>query len=135
MTEIVVAAAIGILTGTGVWLALRARTFDVVLGLTLVSYAVNLFIFVMGRVAFAAPPIVRPGVAPTLAHYADPLPQALVLTAIVIGFAMTAVLLALALKARFVNGSDLCDAEPDAKTPAIDRGESDPGELGSRRHR
>ena len=113
MTEIVVAAAIGILTGTGVWLALRARTFDVVLGLTLLSYAVNLFIFVMGRLAAAAAPIVRPGVPPTLAHYADPLPQALVLTAIVISFAMTALLLALALKARFVNGDDGVDTGPD----------------------
>jgi multicomponent K+:H+ antiporter subunit C len=113
MTEIVVAAAIGILTGTGVWLALRSRTFDVVLGLTLLSYAVNLFIFVMGRLAAAAAPIVRPNVLPTLAHYADPLPQALVLTAIVISFAMTALLLALALKTRFVNGDDGVDAGPD----------------------
>jgi len=116
MTEIVVAAAIGILTGTGVWLALRARTFDVVLGLTLVSYAVNLFIFVMGRLAAAAAPIVRPDVPPTLAHYADPLPQALVLTAIVISFAMTALLLALALKTRFVNGDDGVDAGPDDRS-------------------
>jgi multicomponent K+:H+ antiporter subunit C len=116
MTEIVVAVAIGILTGTGVWLALRARTFDVVLGLTLVSYAVNLFIFVMGRLAAAAAPILRPGVPPTLAHYADPLPQALVLTAIVISFAMTALLLALALKTRFVNGDDGVDAGPDERS-------------------
>ncbi len=114
MTPVVVAAAIGILTATGVWLALRARTFDVVLGLTLLSYAVNLFLFVMGRLAAGAAPIVRPGVPPTLAHYADPLPQALVLTAIVIGFAMTALLLALALKSRFVNDDDHVDAGPDA---------------------
>ncbi len=113
MTAILVAAAIGILTATGTWLALRARTFDVVLGLTLLSYAVNLFIFVTGRLAAGAAPILRPGMAPTLAHYADPLPQALVLTAIVISFAMTAVLLALALKARFVNGDDGVDAGPD----------------------
>jgi multicomponent K+:H+ antiporter subunit C len=92
--------------------AVSLRTIDVVLGLTLLSYAVNLFIFVMGRLAAAAP-IVRPGVPPTLAHYADPLPQALVLTAIVISFAMTALLLALALKTRFVNGDDGVDAGPD----------------------
>jgi multicomponent K+:H+ antiporter subunit C len=135
MIEWLLASGIGVLTGTGVWLLLRARTFDVPLGLTLLSYAVNLFIFVMGRVAFAASPIVRPGVPPTPANYADPLPQALVLTAIVIGFAMTALLLALALKARFVNGSDLCDAEPDTGTSAIEGGEFEPGELGSRRRR
>ena len=123
------ASGIGVLTATGVWLLLRARTFDVPLGLTLLSYAVNLFIFVMGRVAFGAPPIIRDGVPPTLAHYADPLPQALVLTAIVISFAMTALLLALALKARFVNGSDLCDAEPSDETPAIDLREPAPDDA------
>ena len=134
MIEWLLSSGIGVLTGTGLWLLLRARTFDVPLGLTLLSYAVNLFIFVMGRVALASPPIVRPGVT-SPAHYADPLPQALVLTAIVISFAMTALLLALALKARFVNGSDLCDAEPGDETPAVDLGELDPGDFGSRRQR
>lgn len=110
MIAALIATGIGVLTATGVWLLLRARSFDIPLGLTLLSYAVNLFIFAMGRVAIGVPPIVRPGVPPTLAHYADPLPQALVLTAIVIGFAMTALLLGVALKARFVNGSDLVDA-------------------------
>ena len=127
------ASGIGVLTATGVWLLLRARTFDVPLGLTLLSYAVNLFIFVMGRVAFGAPPIIRDGVPATLAHYADPLPQALVLTAIVISFAMTALLLALALKARFVNGSDLCDAEPSDETPAIDLRRAGTGRRGAGR--
>jgi multicomponent K+:H+ antiporter subunit C len=107
MIEWLLASGIGVLTGTGIWLLLRARTFDVPLGLTLLSYAVNLFIFVMGRVAFATPPIVRPGVP--AAHYADPLPQALVLTAIVISFAMTAVLLAIAVRGRAENGSDHVD--------------------------
>jgi multicomponent K+:H+ antiporter subunit C len=116
MTAILVASGIGVLVATGVWLTLRARTFDVVLGLTLLTYAVNLFIFAMGRVVANAEPILRPGVAPTLASYTDPLPQALVLTAIVISFAMTAVLLALALKGRFELDDDACDAgvaEPD----------------------
>ncbi len=109
MTEWLVASAIGVLTACGLWLVLRARTFDVVLGLTLLSYAVNVFIFVMGRLAFSVPPILRPEAAPTLANYADPLPQALVLTAIVISFAMTALLLALALKANVASASDACD--------------------------
>jgi multicomponent K+:H+ antiporter subunit C len=111
VTAWLIASALGVLTACGVWLCLRARTFDVVLGLTLLSYAVNLFIFVMGRLAFNLPPIVRPGIPATLAHYADPLPQALVLTAIVISFAMTALVLTLAMKARYVNGSDACDPE------------------------
>jgi multicomponent K+:H+ antiporter subunit C len=126
MTELLLASGIGVLTATGVWLLLRARTFDVPLGLTLLSYAVNLFIFAMGRVAIGAPPIVRPGVPATLARYADPLPQALVLTAIVISFAMTGVLLALALKAFLVNGSDLCDAAA-AEDAGAAGGGADPG--------
>ena len=97
--SLLVALGIGALTGTGIWLMLRARTFDLILGLTLLSYAVNLFIFAMGRLKVAAPPILDPYLPPTPETYADPLPQALVLTAIVIGFAMTAVLVALALRA------------------------------------
>jgi multicomponent K+:H+ antiporter subunit C len=104
---------VGVLTGCGVWLLLRPRTFDLVLGLTLLSYAVNIFIFLMGRIRVGAPPIVRDGVAPTLAHYADPLPQALVLTAIVISFAMTAVMLAIAMRARALTGSDHVDGDGD----------------------
>ena len=105
------ALGIGTLAGCGVWLMLRARSFDVVLGLTLLSYAVNLFIFASGRVKVAAVPIVTPGQAATLANTADPLPQALVLTAIVISFAMTALLLAIALRARAETGSDHVDGE------------------------
>lgn len=105
---------IGTLAGCGVWLMLRARSFDVVLGLTLLSYAVNLFIFASGRVKVAAVPIVTPGIPATLANTADPLPQALVLTAIVISFAMTALLLAIALRARAEADSDHVDGkEPD----------------------
>ena len=63
--NLILALAIGTLTGCGVWLLLRARTFDAVLGLTLLSYAVNLFIFVMGRWKTGAPPIVQPGIAST----------------------------------------------------------------------
>lgn len=108
--ELLLAIAVGILTGTGTYLLLRARTFDVILGLTLVSYAVNVFIFLMGRIRIGAPPIIAADTAPTLAHYADPLPQALVLTAIVISFAMTAVMLAIALRANAETGSDHVDA-------------------------
>jgi multicomponent K+:H+ antiporter subunit C len=104
------AAFVGVLMAAGVYLLLRARTFDVVLGLTLVSYAVNVFIFLTGRLAYGRLPIIDARV-PTLANYADPLPQALVLTAIVISFAMTAVLLVIALRSRAEAGSDHVDAE------------------------
>jgi multicomponent K+:H+ antiporter subunit C len=103
--EALVASAIAILTASGVYLLLRARTFPVVLGLTLLSYAVNLFIFVMGRLQAGVPPKI---VAADTA-YADPLPQALVLTAIVIGFGMTAFLIVLALRARIAVESDHVD--------------------------
>lgn len=108
---LLLALFIGTLAGCGVWLLLRARTFDVVLGLTLLTYGVNLFIFTMGRVKVGAAPIVDKSGLATLASHADPLPQALVLTAIVISFAMTAVLLAIALRASAETGSDHVDGE------------------------
>jgi multicomponent K+:H+ antiporter subunit C len=109
--ELLAAIFVGVLTGSGVYLVLRARTFDLVLGLTLVSYAVNLLIFLMGRLTVGRPPILDSARAPTLANYADPLPQALVLTAIVISFAMTALLLVIALVARAETGTDQVDGE------------------------
>jgi multicomponent K+:H+ antiporter subunit C len=117
--ELLLAIGLGVLTGTGVWLLLRARVFDVILGLTLLSYAVNVFIFLTGRVRIGSPPIIDDKLAPTLASYADPLPQALVLTAIVISFAMTALILVIALRARADTGSDHVDgAEPSGATAA-----------------
>lgn len=115
--EFLVALGIGLLAAAGIYLTLRARTFDVVLGLTLLSYAVNLFIFTMGRLTVGKPPIVGTELAPTLANHADPLPQALVLTAIVIGFGMTALLLALALANRRESGSDHVDARDPGQAP------------------
>ena len=109
--ELVLALAIGVLTGSGVWLLLRPRTFQIIMGLSLLSYAVNLFIFSMGRLGLAIghEPVLRSGVPHDLAHYADPFPQALVLTAIVIGFAMTALFLVLLLASRGVSGTDHVD--------------------------
>jgi multicomponent K+:H+ antiporter subunit C len=109
MNELIVALAIGVLTGAGTWLLLRPRTFQVVIGLSLLSYAVNLFIFAMGRLRTNAAPIV-PAAAPSdPASLADPLPQALVLTAIVITFAMTALILVVLLAARGLSGTDHVD--------------------------
>ncbi len=106
--EIVLALAIGVLTASGVWLVLRPRTFQVLIGLTLLSYAVNLFIFSTGGLRIGAEPVLR-GPAGSLIDYADPLPQALVLTAIVIGFATTALLLVVILAARGLTGGDHVD--------------------------
>lgn len=114
MTAALLAIALGVLTACGVWLMLRPRTFDLVLGLTLLSYAVNLFIFFMGRLAVGQAPIIDATRAPSLQHYADPLPQALVLTAIVISFAMTAVLLVIGLRTRAATGTDHVDGHDGA---------------------
>ena len=123
---LLLALGIGTLAGCGTWLLLRARTFDVILGLTLVSYAVNLFIFAMGRVKVGALPLLADGKAATLANTTDPLPQALVLTAIVISFAMTAVLLAIALRARAEAASDHVDGTPEVGAAGIEAGTEAP---------
>ena len=103
--ELLLALAIGLLTTCGVYLVLRERTFPVILGLTLLSYAVNLFLFASGRLRIDAPPLIAAG-----ARHTDPLPQALILTAIVIGFGMTAYLAMLALRALSESGDDHVDA-------------------------
>jgi multicomponent K+:H+ antiporter subunit C len=112
--EWLVASGIGLVVACGVYLLLRGRTFPVVIGLSLIAYGVNVFIFVMGHLAVGAPPIVASGAA----GYADPLPQALVLTAIVIGFATTGFLIELALRTRHETGTDDVDGtrpEEDAR--------------------
>ena len=110
MMELALASAIGVLTASGIYLVLRSRSFDVIFGITLLSYAANLLIFSAGRLRPGMPPILRDGVPHTLEHHVDPLPQALVLTAIVIAFAMTAVSIVLAMRSRGDNGSDHVDA-------------------------
>ena len=104
--EALFAVALGILTSSGVYLLLRARTFPVVMGLTLISYAVNLFLFAMGRLQGGASSVIGQG-----SRYVDPLPQALVLTAIVISFGMTAVLVLIALGAFLESGDDQVNVE------------------------
>jgi multicomponent K+:H+ antiporter subunit C len=105
--EALIASLVGLLFACGVYLVLRQRTFSVVLGLTLMAYGTNLFLLGMGRVGAGSPPIVRDGVT----DYADPLPQALVLTAIVIGFGMTAFLVVLAIRGRIETGTDHVDGD------------------------
>ena len=92
--EALYALTLGVLTAAGVYLLMRARVYPVVMGLTLISYAVNLFLFAMGRLGTGVPAVIGKSV-----EHGDPLPQALVLTAIVIGFAMTAFVVVLSLRA------------------------------------
>lgn len=113
--EVVLALGIGVLAGSGVWLILRPRTFQVIIGLSLLSYAVNLFIISMGRLRSEAPPILATKASGDPSQFADPLPQALVLTAIVISFATTALFLVVLLAARGLTGTDHIDGrEPEA---------------------
>lgn len=107
--EIVLSIAIGVLAGSGIWLLLRPRTFQVIMGLSLISYAVNLFIFGMGRITLGAPPVINAELGADASLYADPLPQALVLTAIVIGFATTALFLVVLLASRGFSDTDHVD--------------------------
>jgi multicomponent K+:H+ antiporter subunit C len=109
MMEVVIAVAIGVLGGSGVWLVLRPRTFQVIMGLALLAYAVNLFIFSMGSLSIGKEPIIKPGVPPDLLNYTDPMPQALVLTAIVISFATTALFLVVLLASRGLTDSEHVD--------------------------
>ena len=109
--EAVVSIAIGVMTSAGVWLVLRPRTFQVLIGLSLLSYAVNLFIFSVGSLAVDKEPILKAGLAATLDNYSDPLPQSLVLTAIVIGFATTALFLVVLLALRGLSGGDHVDGQ------------------------
>ena len=107
--EFLVASTVAILTAAGIYLCLRGRTFPVVLGLAMLSYATNVFLFSMGRLVVNRPPIYGKDVA----EYADPLPQALVLTAIVIAFGMTALVVVLALRTYLETGTDQVDGRPD----------------------
>lgn len=102
--ELLVATAIGACTAAGIYLILRLRTFAVVLGMTMLTYAINAFLFVTGRLVVNLPPILQP--YNENAVYSDPLPQALVLTAIVISFGMTAVVVMMALGAFIESGDD-----------------------------
>lgn len=103
--EFLVASAIGVLTAAGLYLVLRFRSFPVILGISMLSYAVNVFLFATGRLAVDLPPVLSEDAS----AYTDPLPQALVLTAIVISFGMTAVVVLLALGAFLSARTDAVD--------------------------
>ncbi|MFK7745926.1 MAG: Na+/H+ antiporter subunit C [Roseobacter sp.] len=111
--ELLVASAIGVLTACGLYLLFRLRTFPVILGISLLTYAVNVFLFASGRLTVGAAPILDKSADLT---YADPLPQALVLTAIVISFGMTAVVVMIALGAYLGGDDDTVNDAPEEDT-------------------
>ena len=126
--EVLFAALTAVLAGTGVYLLLSRTLLRVVLGLTFVAYAVNLAILGSGGLRLLAPPLLN-----YRGPYADPLPQALILTAIVIGFGTTALLLTLAFRAYQATGHDDVAAfldEPGAPAdPTPEEAHADPDHL------
>ncbi|MGD2025959.1 MAG: Na+/H+ antiporter subunit C [Methyloceanibacter sp.] len=106
--ELIVSSAIGFMTAAAVYLILQKRTFPIVVGLTLLSYAVNIFLFSSGRLVVNQPPIITGAES-----YTDPLPQALVLTAIVISFGMTALIVVLAIRGFLETATDTADLPED----------------------
>jgi multicomponent K+:H+ antiporter subunit C len=117
--EMLVASAIGTLTAAGVYLFLRLRAFPVILGIALLSYAVNVFLFTSGRLATGLPPVLNKYAD---VAYSDPLPQALALTAIVISFGMTATLVMIALGSFLESADDSVNIDFDRP----DLGDDDP---------
>ena len=109
--EVVFSLAIGVLGGAGVWLVLRPRTFQVIMGLVAAVVRGEPLHLQHGQPVDRRRPIVSAGRAADLEHYTDPMPQALVLTAIVIGFATTALFLVVLLASRGLSGTDHVDGD------------------------
>jgi len=107
--EILLALASGVLYSAGIYLMLRRRLAQLIIGLGLLSNGTNLLIFTAGGLTRARPPVVPEGADLLVPPYADPVPQALVLTAIVIGFGLLAFALVLAHRVHATIGSDDVD--------------------------
>ncbi len=104
------AVVIGVLYAAGLYLVMRRSVVKLVLGLALLGHAANLLIFTVGRLSRAAAPIVPAGAERLVPPHADPVPQALVLTAIVIGFGVQAFALVLVKRAHRETGTDDLDS-------------------------
>jgi multicomponent Na+:H+ antiporter subunit C len=107
---LLMALLIGALYAAGLYLMLRRNIVKLIFGLLLLGHAANLLIFTLGGLVRANPPLARPGAAAPPEGAADPLPQALVLTAIVIGFALTAFAAVLVKRVYQSAGTDDSDA-------------------------
>lgn len=106
--EILLALTAGVLYAAGIYLMLRRRLAQLIIGLGLLSNGTNVLIFTAGGLTSGRPPVI-PENEPLLEPYADPVPQALVLTAIVIGFGLLAFSLVLAHRVHAAGGSDDVD--------------------------
>ena len=115
--DYVLAALVGLCVAIGIYLLLSRSVIRMLIGMTIFGNGVNLLIFTAGRVTQAIAPIVPEGLDAPEGPIANPLPQALILTAIVIGFSMFAFLLVLAFRAYQSLDADNTDtmrlAEPE----------------------
>ncbi|ENH97597.1 monovalent cation/H+ antiporter subunit C [Gracilibacillus halophilus YIM-C55.5] len=100
--EIIMSVLAGILFTTGIYNLLQKQMLRIIIGTALISHGAHLFILTMGKLKRGAPPILDDAIS----EYADPLPQALILTSIVISFGVTSLLLVLAYRASKENGTD-----------------------------
>ena len=107
--NVLLAAVVGSLYAAGVYMVLRRSIVKLILGIGLLGNATNLLLFAIGDVSRNAPPIIHEGEKALVAEAANPLPQALILTAIVIGMAMTAYAVVLVKQAYQITQSDDVD--------------------------
>lgn len=104
--EVPLALVIGVLYATGFYMILRRSIVKLIIGLGLLGHAANLLIFTVGRVTRGHPPVIHGHAEVLEAPFADPLPQALILTAIVIGFGVQAFAIVLVKRAYQTVGTD-----------------------------
>ena len=107
--EVLLAVTSGVLYASGIYLMLRRRLAQLIIGLGLLSNGTNLLIFTAGGLTRGRPPVVPAGPCALLPPFADPVPQALLLTAIVIGFGLLAFSLVLAHRVHATTGTDDVD--------------------------
>ena len=107
--EVLLALASGVLYAAGIYLMLRRRLAQLIIGIGLLSNGTNLLIFTAGGLTRGRPPVIPDGAEALVPPYADPVPQALVLTAIVIGFGLLAFSLVLAHRVHETVGTDDVD--------------------------
>lgn len=117
--EVLLSILVGLFFATSIYMLLSPSVIRIMLGVVILGNAVNLLIFTAGRVLREVPPIIPPEAQVPAVDVANPLPQALILTAIVISFSFFAFLLVLAFRAYQVLGTDRVDlmrvAEPEAR--------------------
>lgn len=108
--ELLLVVLVGVLYSAGIFMMLRRSMVKLLLGILLLGNGANILIFLMGGLVKGKPPIIPEGASVITGIYSDPVPQALILTAIVISFALTAFAIILLKKVYSTTGSDDLDS-------------------------